>query len=279
MINPLHALLQSPRMSNADDVWSGTYKIPWNDPEFSARMLREHLTQDHDLASRNARAIREQTTWLMRNLETTDPCRILDLGCGPGLYAPHWLAAGHAYHGLDFGPASIAHARATVRHARASFVLGNMLDTPYGGPHDIVTLLYGELNVFPPEACRTILRKAWDALAPGGRIALEVHTREAVRCSADTTGWYRSDSGLFSDAPHLCLSEGEWYEEIATARQLFHIVELQKDSVQTYASTMQAWTDTEYQTLLAQAGFVEIGLHAEVPGSLPALQTLTARKP
>ena len=33
------------------EPWVEGDKIPWNDPDFSERMLREHLTQDHDLAS------------------------------------------------------------------------------------------------------------------------------------------------------------------------------------------------------------------------------------
>ena len=30
--------------------WHGAYKIPWEDPDFSKRMLAEHLAQDHDMA-------------------------------------------------------------------------------------------------------------------------------------------------------------------------------------------------------------------------------------
>ena len=33
-----------------DDPWQGAYEIPWDDPDFSRRMLAEHLTQDHDVA-------------------------------------------------------------------------------------------------------------------------------------------------------------------------------------------------------------------------------------
>ena len=32
--------------------WIEGEKIPWNDPEFSKRMLKEHLSQNHDAASR-----------------------------------------------------------------------------------------------------------------------------------------------------------------------------------------------------------------------------------
>ena len=32
--------------------WSEGDNIPWNEPDFSERMLAEHLSQEHDLASR-----------------------------------------------------------------------------------------------------------------------------------------------------------------------------------------------------------------------------------
>ena len=32
-------------------------RLPWDDPEFSERMLREHLSQDHDMASRRQNLI------------------------------------------------------------------------------------------------------------------------------------------------------------------------------------------------------------------------------
>ena len=33
--------------------WAEGDNIPWHDPEFSQRMLREHLSQAHDAASRS----------------------------------------------------------------------------------------------------------------------------------------------------------------------------------------------------------------------------------
>ena len=39
----------------APKPWAEGEKIPWNDPEFSRRMLKEHLSQKHDAASRRTR--------------------------------------------------------------------------------------------------------------------------------------------------------------------------------------------------------------------------------
>ena len=46
------------------EPWSEGDKIPWNDPDFSERMLREHLSQDHDLASRRLEVIEAHVAWI-----------------------------------------------------------------------------------------------------------------------------------------------------------------------------------------------------------------------
>jgi len=59
-------------------------KIPWHDPDFSARMLREHLSQEHDLASRRYPTIDAHVRWIHGEVRGGRPGRVLDLGCGPG---------------------------------------------------------------------------------------------------------------------------------------------------------------------------------------------------
>lgn len=59
-------------------------KIPWDDPAFSQRMLENHLSQDHDWASRKLAVIEQQVAWVASQLPAS--VRILDLGCGPGFY-------------------------------------------------------------------------------------------------------------------------------------------------------------------------------------------------
>ena len=44
--------------------WEEGDNIPWNDPAFSERMLEEHLTQDHDAASRRLEVIEEHVHWI-----------------------------------------------------------------------------------------------------------------------------------------------------------------------------------------------------------------------
>jgi len=46
------------------EPWEEGEKIPWNDPGFSARMLQEHLSQDHDAASRRSQVIERHVAWI-----------------------------------------------------------------------------------------------------------------------------------------------------------------------------------------------------------------------
>ena len=91
--------------------WAEGEKIPWNDPEFSKRMLREHLSQEHDAASRRFEIIDKHVSWIHNHILNGNPTRILDLGCGPGLYTNRLARLGHQCVGIDFSPASIAYAR------------------------------------------------------------------------------------------------------------------------------------------------------------------------
>lgn len=44
--------------------WTEGDEIPWHDAEFSARMLREHLSQAHDAASRRTNVIASHVAWI-----------------------------------------------------------------------------------------------------------------------------------------------------------------------------------------------------------------------
>ncbi len=278
MTNDLISSLLSKDLENAP-LWAGDYKIPWNSPEFSKRMLREHLSQEHDLASRNLQAIASQAAWIAGRCLPEIKGSILDLGCGPGLYAPHLIAAGRRYLGIDFGPASVAYAtKRFARPDRCSFVLGDIRDTPFDGPHDLAMLLYGECNVFPPDEIARILSRAFEALKPGGRLLLEVHTFEAVKALGEGQAWFAAEAGLFMDSPHLCLTKNQWFEDEESSRQLFYVISDADPKLVTMQSTVKAWTRTGYLRLLQAAGFTDCEFQDDWPCGRKEFLVVTARR-
>ena len=74
-------------------------------------MLREHLTQDHGAASRKTEEIQMQVDWFWSKLDLKSGANLLDVTCGPGLYATRFAQKGVNVTGVDFSPASLEHAQ------------------------------------------------------------------------------------------------------------------------------------------------------------------------
>jgi SAM-dependent methyltransferase len=251
--------------------WAEGDKIPWNEPGFSARMLAEHLGQDHDHASRRFETIDRHVAWIHGTVLGGRLSRVLDLGCGPGLYAKRLAQLGHRCTGIDFGPASIAYAREQAvneglgdRYIEADIRTIASLDLE---PVDLAMLLYGEFNVFRREDALRVLMAARRLLLPGGQLLLEPHTFDLVRRVAEEPAtWYSSHSGLFSERPHLLLKENRWDADAAVAIERYYVVDAGTGDVTRHASSMQAYTPEGYSALLAEAGFGAPRWYASLAG-------------
>ncbi len=249
--------------------WEDGGKIPWDEPGFSARMLREHLTQDHDRASRRLAVIERQVSWIHETILENEPARVLDLGCGPGLYSNRLARLGHSCVGIDFSPASISHARETAAEEGlgCEFRQQDLRDGQFGSSFRLALLIFGEFNAFAPADARALLAEAHRSLGPSGTLVLEVQTEEAVReIGLGSPNWWTEGSGLFCDEPYLCLRECFWFPEAAAAVERFFVAPVSTGEFETYLSTAQAYTDGEYDSMLAEAGFTDVSSCASLDG-------------
>lgn len=266
--------------------WVEGDNIPWNDPEFSERMLAEHLSQEHDLASRKTESIDSHVDWVHSSILEGRPGRVLDLGCGPGLYAQRLARRGCTCVGVDFSPASIRHASeaAAADGLECRFIHGDLRDQDFGGGFNLVMMIYGQLNVFQRDRAMEILKKAHDALEPGGRLVLELQAAEQIREGGMTgPSWYSVESGLFSDEPHLVLQENFWDDEAAASTTRFMVINAATGAVSKYALSNEAYTDEELDAALRSAGFAEVYRFPALSGNEVSEETdlpvVVARRP
>jgi len=148
----------------------------WNDPHISAQMLQAHLNPDNAAASRTAEFINRSVRWLKTALNIQPDSRILDLGCGPGLYADALAQLGAVVEGIDVSQRSINYARTRAKAAglSATFHVGNYLADDLGDGYDAAILIYEDYSVLSPEQRHLLLTRVWDALRPGGVFVFDV---------------------------------------------------------------------------------------------------------
>jgi SAM-dependent methyltransferase len=139
----------------------------WTRPHLAERMLRYHLDQDNDLASRSKETIANTVEWLDRqfNLEGKTLC---DLGCGPGLYTTQFAERGATVTGIDFSQHSLQYARAaaertgaTINYQHADYIEDEL---PCG--FDVVTLIYYDFCTLSASQRKTLLGKIFTMLNP-----------------------------------------------------------------------------------------------------------------
>lgn len=227
-------------------------------------MLWEHLSQAHDAASRRFERIDRHVDWIHAEILEGRAANILDLGCGPGLYASRLASLGHVVHGIDFSPASIefARAHATDSGSGPTYALADIRTADFGLARNLVHFLYGELNVFRASEARALLVKARKALAAGGQILLEVSTAAGVRAIGERPPrWWTAESGLFSDLPHLGLSESVWIPDRQVSVEPWLILDALSGSIQRFGSTTQAYSKSSYRALLRDCGLKVIAVH------------------
>lgn len=243
--------------------WAEGDNIPWDEPAFSIRMLQEHLDQSHDLASRRFALIDTQVQYVHSQILQSSPARILDLACGPGLYAQRLTELGHSYAGIDFSPAAIAHARTAAPGARFTEADLRTVDFPQGS--DLIMMLYGQINVFRRAEAASIVTRALASLNPGGRLLLEAQSADHVRDAGQAPpAWTAQPTGLFSHRPHILLTESFWDETDRTATQRFFVIDTESTAVARYAMSNEAYTEQEYAELLD--GYEEVRIRAHEPG-------------
>jgi SAM-dependent methyltransferase len=239
--------------------WAEGRDFHWNDPEFSQRILREHLDDSHGVASRVTTERNLQITWLWQKLNLRPDVQILDVTCGPGLYAVELARRGCQVTGIDFSSTSITYANKLAFDqgvaTKCTFIEQDVRQMNcHESSFDIALFLYGELATFSKDEAQSLLAQIARALKPRGKLCLELLNQDWVDKS-DSTWWFTDDTGLWGDTPFLHLGERFWNETEELSIERYNIVHLETGELgqiylhdQTYA--IETMTD-----MLKQAGF------------------------
>ncbi len=231
--------------------------LPYDDPAFSTRMLVEHLDESHAAASRTAVEREAQIGWMTAKLGLTAVSTLLDVTCGPGLYAIPFAKQGVQVTGIDFAPAAIAHARELAEKEGArglSFIQQDIRQMELPANHfDAAILLYGQLAVMTKDEAQAVLSAIVKALKPNGRLLLEMLHPDHVDKS-DSNWWYTDDTGLWGDAPFLHLGERFWDADERVSIERYHILHLDSGQMDEIELCDQLYEPDEMREMMKKAG-------------------------
>ncbi len=248
--------------------WRDGRGFPWEDLDFSERMLREHLDQSHGAASRPLEEIDRLIEVMWRWLALRPGARVLDVTCGPGLYAVRLAQRGCSVYGIDISPAAVRYARElAIRQGvadRCRFTQADVraaLAEEAGAGYDAALFLYGQLAAFPRTEAAALLSACAQALRPGGRLLIELLDFDQLDRRSHSSWWYTDRGGLWGDFPYLHLGERDWDEQQRAAIERYFIINLETGELHTYSLVDQGYTSEEVTAMCQMAGFARVIAH------------------
>ncbi|WP_434526867.1 class I SAM-dependent methyltransferase [Photorhabdus asymbiotica] len=240
-----------------EDSLQDKYAMDFGDEAFSERMLYEHLSQEHDFASRNRAEIGTQVEFIYNQYLNANS-HVLDLACGPGLYLSKLAKYGVRSRGYDISPAAIRYAQKNAS-VLEEYVHCDLNQFECSEKFDLVLMLFGIANNIVD--LKTLLKKVKNNLKPQGKILLEFMSVQFMKQLADDDGrWeYFPQGGLLSSKPHYKLCKRIWQNDEKVLIDRNMVIEMTGKS-NIYEGYFKGYDIEDINCLLTELGFASARL-------------------
>ncbi|WP_131026949.1 class I SAM-dependent methyltransferase [Clostridioides difficile] len=222
MLNKLCMYLERPELYKQSEINF------WDDEYISEQLLKAHLDTNFEGASRNFNFIEDSVNWIVTVANPVNYPKLLDLGCGPGLYAEKFAQKGYKVTGIDFSKRSINYAqnRNKETNLNINYLFQSYLNMNYNEEFDLATLIYCDYGALSTENRRLLMEKIYDSLKPGGKLILDVFTINKHNNFEEIKYWeINEDGGFWSNEKYMCLQDNCKYNDYNTLEQTLVITE------------------------------------------------------
>jgi len=242
-------------------LYERTNSAFWTDPYIAGQMLKAHLDPDSDAASYRHAFIDKAVEW-MASLPLPKNTRLLDIGCGPGLYTKQFSERGLHVTGMDFSENSIQYA---IEHDSASeYILGDYLTMAFKEAYDIVTFIMCDYGALIPDERRILLNRVHRALMPGGLFLFDVLTPLWSKGRQDNGSWeMTTGNGFWSAKPYICMNANYDYGQAAECRR--HVI-MDENEVRSYNIWDCFFTVQSLLDEVTPFGFSNEGVFGDITG-------------
>ncbi len=253
-------------MSARPAIYEKGTAFMWTDEHISKQLLNTHLNPDIDLASRKQTSIEKTVDWILGTQGGNEKLNILDLGCGPGLYAELLAKEGHNVTGVDISETSINYARQSAKEKGLgiSYVNASYLDIDFmPGQYDLVLLIYTDFGALSPTGQGHLLGQVYRALKKGGTFIFDVLKDNGLENKIAPNTWEASNGGFWSPAPYVMLSQSFLYEKEKVA--LFQNILIdENDKTEIYRFWTHFFNEKDIERKLKKGKFANIRFNDQV---------------
>ncbi|MCP4252405.1 MAG: methyltransferase domain-containing protein [Candidatus Scalindua sp.] len=200
----------------------------WTDKHTSKKILESHLNEDFEISIQNREFMNRSVGWIVDHFGLNQNTRVADFGCGMGSYATRLAEKGADVTGIDFSEMFIRHAKEVAKQKglAISYVQQNYLEFETEERYDLITLLLCDFCALSPSQRKTVLKKFYKFLKPGGSVLIDVYSMNAFGQREETETYEHSRlDGFWSPGNYYCFQNIFKYEEEKVVLDKYTIIE------------------------------------------------------
>lgn len=233
----------------------------WTKPHLSAQMLKNHISQETDMASRKIDSIDKAINWI-DDYHGVYGKSICDLGCGPGLYAQKLAERGALVHGIDFSPNSIQYAKNIAKSSGHTIIYeaSDYLKCPFPENQDIVMMFYHDLCALSRQQRDFIYKKIYSSLRAGGVFIFDVLSKMAFQNQIEGVEFgFNYMDGFWAAEDYYAFKNSFVYESDHITLDKYTIIE--KKTTWSIFNWLQYFDENDIGQELKKVGFTATKIH------------------
>ncbi len=245
-----------------------TAKELWTDEHTSEQMLAFHLNGEIDVSSRRTSFIVDSVRWMTSCFDLSPNSRIIDFGCGPGLYTSRFAELGAAVYGVDFSARSIEYARefADRNNSDISYIEADYLEYQPEGEFDLITMIMCDYCALSPKQRALLLVKFKELLSDRGRVVLDVYSLNAFADKKEESFYEKNQlDGFWSAEPYYGFVSSFKYDDDKVTLDKYTIIERRRQR-EVY-NWLQHFSPESMKQEVHAAGLEVQAVYADVSGS------------
>jgi SAM-dependent methyltransferase len=256
------------RIGRRPEVYSRyTTDALWSSPDISEMMLRYHLDGQVDLASRRTEFIDASLAWIAAHFDLGPGKRVIDLGCGPGLYTNRLARTGVGVTGIDISPRSLEYAREQAQRDSLDidYRLGDYLTLDIEPGFDLATMIMCDYCALSPTQRGRLLKQVSGLLAPGGAFLFDVYSLAYFETWEEMAAYGAGMmDGFWSARPYYGFQNTFTYDDAEVVLEKYLIVE--PDRQTEYFNWFQHYSVESLTAEVESAGLTVDEIHGDVAG-------------
>lgn len=234
----------------------------WTDPYIQENLLKAHLDPSSDAASRKEESIEIIVDFINKQIEQNS--RLLDLGCGPGLYTNRFSEKGYTVTGIDLNKKAIEYAGKSNQNIK--YIEADYIHNFPQGKYDVIIMIYCDMGTHSDNDRNTLLQNCYQSLEKGGKLIFDVFNEKIIEDKKEGSNWeYEANGGFWAKEEYLILNQTFHYPENRAFAYQHNLI--QKDGNNHFIIWDRYYAEDEIMAILKKIGFRNITIKNNLLGS------------